>query len=91
MTEQINTTAVAFPAASFSPSGDFTVQALIPQGSKAKIDIKGRADANAPWVVLGTIRANTLPPMLRFAKCPLVCLDMSGNSDGKTIKAWSGE
>ncbi|CUX69371.1 MULTISPECIES: hypothetical protein [Agrobacterium] len=91
MTEHINTTAAVFVAAPFSPSGDFTVQAQIPQGSKARVDIKGRADANAPWVVLGTIRASTAPPMLRFAKCPLVCLDMSGNGDGKSIKAWSGE
>ena len=91
MTEQINTTAAVFTGASFSPTGDFTVQGLIPAGSKARVDIKGRADTNAPWVVLGTIRASTMPPMLRFAKCPLVCLDMSGNSDGKTIKAWSGE
>jgi hypothetical protein len=91
MTEHISTTAVAFAAESFSPSSDFTVQALIPPGSKARVDIKGRADANAPWAVLGTIRASTMPPMLRFAKCPLVCLDMSGNNDGKTIKAWSGE
>lgn len=91
MTERINSNAAAFTGATFSPSGDFSVQADIPAGSTAVINIEGQVDAAAPWVSLGGISANTIPPMRRFAKCPNVRLTLSGNSDGKLIKGWSGE
>ena len=92
MTERINTNSTApAPSAIFNPTGDFSVQAEIPPGSSAVINVEGQVDNAAPWVSLGGISAGTIPPMRRFAKCPNVRLTLSGNSDGKLIKAWSGE
>lgn len=91
MTERLNTNAPAAIGGVFSPTGDFSVQADIPAGSTAVINIEGQVDGNAPWVSLGGISASTIPPMRRFAKCPNVRLTLSGNNDGKLVKAWSGE
>lgn len=92
MTERINTSSTA-PVTSivFNPAGDFSIQADIPAGSTAVINIEGQVDVAAPWVSLGGIGASTIPPMRRFAKCQNVRLSLSGNNDGKLIKAWSGE
>lgn len=91
MTERISTVAANLISGAFSPTGDFSVQADIPAGSTAVIEVEGQVDAAAPWVSLGGISASTIPPMRRFAKCPNVRLTLSGNSAGKIIKAWSGE
>lgn len=91
MTERINAATATATSGIFSPTGDFSIQADIPVGSSAVINVEGQVDASAPWVSLGGISASTIPPMRRFAKCPNVRLTLSGNSDGKTIKAWSGE
>lgn len=91
MTERINAATATATSVTFSPTGDFSIQADIPVGSSAVINVEGQVDAAAPWVSLGGISASTIPPMRRFAKCPNVRLTLSGNSDGKTIKAWSGE
>ncbi|TRA97051.1 MULTISPECIES: hypothetical protein [Agrobacterium] len=91
MTERINAATATATSGTFSPTGDFSVQADIPVGSSAVINVEGQADAAAPWVSLGGISASTIPPMRRFAKCPNVRLTLSGNSEGKSIKAWSGE
>ena len=91
MTERINATTPTATSGIFSPTGDFSVQADIPAGSSAVINVEGQADDAAPWVSLGGISASTIPPMCRFAKCPNVRLTLSGNNNGMTIKAWSGE
>lgn len=91
MTERINAATATATSGTFSPTGDFSIQADIPVGSSAVINVEGQVDVAAPWVSLGGISASTIPPMRRFAKCPNVRLTLSGNSDGKTIKAWSGE
>ncbi len=91
MTERLSSNAAAFVGGTFNPAGDFSIQADIPAGSSAVINIEGQVDAAAPWVPLGGISASTIPPMRRFAKCPNVRLSLSGNNDGKLIKAWSTE
>ncbi|MDQ1185423.1 hypothetical protein [Agrobacterium larrymoorei] len=91
MTERLNSNAATFDGASFSPANDFTVQADIPSGSKAKVEVEGRVDANAPWVSLGNIIASTSPPILRFARCPFARVRLLRNDDLKQIKAWSSE
>lgn len=91
MTERINSNAASATSATFSPTGDFSVQAEIPAPSKAYVDIEGQVDAAASWVALGTIGSQTIPPIARFAKCPNVRLRMYNNDGIATIKAWSGE
>lgn len=91
MTERLSSNAATFVGGTFSPAGDFSIQADIPAGSSAVINIEGQVDVAAPWVSLGGIGASTSPPMRRFAKCPNVRLSLSGNNDGKLIKAWSAE
>jgi hypothetical protein len=91
MTERINSAALTVTSATFSPIGDFSVQAEIPAPSKAYVDIEGQVDAAAAWVALGTIGSQTNPPVARFAKCPNVRLRMYNNDGVTTVKAWSGE
>lgn len=91
MTERLNTNAASLDGAEFNPAADFSIQADIPAGSKAKVEVQGRVDANAPWVSLGKIQAASSPPILRFARCPFAKVRLTGNADAKTIKAWSSE
>ncbi|WCA60249.1 hypothetical protein G6M16_006965 [Agrobacterium tumefaciens] len=91
MTERLNANTATAIGGAFSPTGDFSIQADIPAGSSAVIEVEGQVDSNAPWVPLGGISANTFPPMRRFAKCPNVRLTLSGNNSGVLIRAWSGE
>lgn len=91
MPERLNANTATAIGGVFNPAGDFSIQADIPSGSSAVVNIEGQADNAAPWVSLGGISASTIPPMRRFAKCQNVRLTLSGNNDGKVIKAWSGE
>lgn len=91
MTERINSTTETFTSAAFNPTGDFSVQAKIPAGSRAVVVIEGQVDAAADWVLLGSITALTDPPIARFAKCPNVRMRLYNNDGVTSIKAWSGE
>lgn len=91
MTERINTNVVDFVSGTFTPDGDFSVQASIPAASLARVDVEGRVDNDAEWVPLAGIDSGTNPPILRFAKVPQVRLHLRGNDSGADIKAWSGE
>lgn len=91
MTERLNITTETGQSAPFSPAGDFSIQASIAEGSNAFVDVTGQVDAAAPWVSLGGISPSTVPPILRFAKCMNVRIDVYRNAAGKPLKVWSGE
>ncbi|OJF92666.1 hypothetical protein AX761_20920 [Rhizobium sp. 58] len=91
MTERINTTLAAFITPAFSPTAEWTVQAQIDTSSKGYVDVEAQADADAPWVQIGSLNALSSPPMLHFAKVPGARLKAYNNEGGYTLKAWSGE
>ncbi len=95
MTIRINTTDATYTSDTFSPSGDFSVQAEFATGSTAYIDVEGQVDGAAapasPWVAIGSISPLDNPPIKRFAKCPNVRLRLYNNGNTKSARAWSGE
>ncbi len=91
MTERLSINSATATSAAWSPTDDFAVQVQWPDPRPrlGLIDVQARADTAAPWVSIGGITVNDVPPIARFSRQAQVQLVLTGNDGGGTVKAWS--